>query len=531
MKVNLKPILNRYYGALTLLIILAAVLRFVNLGYSDYQGDEIKAIFLPAQGQSIWDFLLAQRKGPMQFVVTYVLRFIDPSYNNEFLVRFPFALAGVVSVYFFYKLVREHFGNRISLYATLFFITNGFLIAFSRMAQYQSLVLVFMLGALYFFSSASSNKAYETKGIFLGFIFWSLSLLSHYDGVFIGPFAAYLIYSWWKTSSYDKRKKLILLGFGAGIFVAVLASFYIPFVLGLTDKTLDYWSGRITGDVSGKISSSLYLFSVYQPIYVVHFYKILAGLGALLTLLTFLQNKRFINKLIGKFHIMTIYNKKALIALILWLLPAVFFMEKIVYIPGTHIYTYLIPLFVFLAFGLYLVENVMRGVVGINIGRSVFIYGMVVLFTFIYLQSYAVFVDNKVEYPWREEKFFFWTFPVPNSMYHLSMFGFPYYRNWEGIRDFVKSAAFEPTISAYSTNERSPLARYYVNLEKSSDKAGVYIYVKDPQSFANKIVEEKPQYWVSKYDPAYTLSRNGEEIVRVYLMVPGSLEVIRNMGY
>jgi hypothetical protein len=206
-------------------------------------------------------------------------------------------------------------------------------------------------------------------------------------------------------------------------------------------------------------------------------------------------------------------------------------MEKLVSIPGTHIYVYLIPLFIFLSFGIYLIENLIKGIVGKNIGRPVFIYSLTLLFVFIYLQSYAVFVDNSTEYPWREEKFFFWTFPRPNAIYHLSMFGFPYYRNWEGIRDFVKSSTFEPTISAYSTNERKSLVRYYVNLEKSSDKAGVYIYINNPQSFTNEISEEKSRYWVGSHDPEYTLSRNGEEIVRVYLMVPGSLQEIQIMGY
>jgi 4-amino-4-deoxy-L-arabinose transferase-like glycosyltransferase len=531
MRFNFKSLINRYYGALTFLLIIAAILRLFNLGYSDYQGDEIKALFLPEQGQSIWDFLLTQRKGPLQFVVTWAVKLVDPSYDNQFLLRVPFALAGIISVYFFYKLVKEHFGNRISLYATLFFVTNGFLIAFSRIAQYQSLVIVFMLGALYFMTIAVTKKGYEVKGIVLGFLFWALSLLSHYDGIFIAPFAGYLIYRWWASSSLDPRKKVTIVGSSCLMFVAILALFYVPFMLSLTDKTLDYWEGRLTGEVSGKISSSMYLFSVYQPIYVVHFYKILAVLGFLLAAVSFIKRESKAKKILEKTSIMIISNKKALLALIAWVVPPVVFMEKIVYIPGTHIYVYLIPLFIFLAFGIYFVENVMKGIVGKNIGRSVFIYGVIILFSFICAQSYAVFVDNGVEYPWREEKFFLWTFPRPNAIYHLSMFGFPYYRNWEGIRDYLKSSTLEPTIAAYSTNERKALARYYINLEKSSNKAGIYIYIKNPQSFTNDIVEEKPKYWVANHAPEYTLSRNGEEIVRVYLMVPGSLEEIQKMGY
>ncbi len=531
MKFNFKSLLNRYYGALTFLIIIAGVLRLVNLGYSDYQGDEIKALFLPEPGQSIWDFLLTQRKGPLQFVVTWLVRLFDPSYDNYLLIRLPFAIAGIISVYFFYKLVKEHFGNRISLYATLFFLTNGFLVAFSRIAQYQSLVIMLMLGALYFMTLASAKKGFEIRGIILGFLFWALSLLAHYDGVFIAPFFAYLIYKWWVSVDFEKKKKIKILILSGLSFAIILGSFYIPFVISLSDKTLSYWQGRISGDAPGGVSSSLYLFTVYQPIYVVHFYEMLTVLGILLAAVSFISKKAKVNKYLEKMPVRTIYNKKALLALIVWIVPALIFYEIIVSIPGTHIYVYLIPLFIFLAFGIYLVENVMKGIIGKNIGRSVFIYGVVVLFTFIYAQSYAVFVDNSMEYPWKEKKFFLWTFPVPSGNYHLSLFGFPYYRNWKGIRDFIKTSTFEPTIASYATNEKTTISTHYVNLGYSGDNASIFIYIKNPQSFINKIAEEKSAYWIAQHDPEYTLSRNGEEIVRVYLMASGTLKQIRVMGY
>ena len=73
------------YLLLSVLLISAFYLRFANLGYSDFQGDEIKALLLPDSGQTISDFLLTQRKGPMQFFVTYILGIFDPSYRNQFL--------------------------------------------------------------------------------------------------------------------------------------------------------------------------------------------------------------------------------------------------------------------------------------------------------------------------------------------------------------------------------------------------------------------------------------------------------------
>ena len=41
--------------------------RFYNLGYSDYQGDEIKAFFNPKADGDYFKFLIDQRKGPNQF--------------------------------------------------------------------------------------------------------------------------------------------------------------------------------------------------------------------------------------------------------------------------------------------------------------------------------------------------------------------------------------------------------------------------------------------------------------------------------
>lgn len=83
------------------LIFVTLWLRLSNLGYSNYQGDEIKALYLPQLGENLLDFLLRQRKGPIQFLVTYGMRIFNPSYDNELLMRLPFALAGILAIYFF----------------------------------------------------------------------------------------------------------------------------------------------------------------------------------------------------------------------------------------------------------------------------------------------------------------------------------------------------------------------------------------------------------------------------------------------
>ncbi len=58
---------------LGLLLATAITLRFINLGYSDFQGDEISAICHPSHFSSLIKFLgylLGQQKGPVQYLIT-----------------------------------------------------------------------------------------------------------------------------------------------------------------------------------------------------------------------------------------------------------------------------------------------------------------------------------------------------------------------------------------------------------------------------------------------------------------------------
>ncbi|KKS06683.1 MAG: Glycosyl transferase family 39 [candidate division WWE3 bacterium GW2011_GWE1_41_27] len=246
----------------------AVILRLFNLGYSDYQGDEIKALFLPGDGQNFFSYLLDQRKGPVQFLITFLLKFINPDYTNQLLIRLPFALAGILSVFFLYKLVEMHFGKRTALLSALLLGSNGFFVAFSRIVQYQSFTILFMVLALYMLTLSVKRSEYKHKG-----------MISHYDAVFILPFVMYLMSVWLKRNFKKDPRALKTLIISLTVSAALLLAFYIPFVLSISESTLSYWSGRISGDVSAKISSSKYLFSVYQPIYVVHFYVLASLLG------------------------------------------------------------------------------------------------------------------------------------------------------------------------------------------------------------------------------------------------------------
>ncbi len=524
------------------ILFIAFILRFINLNYSDFQGDEIKALFLPSNDQSIAEFLFSQRKGPLQFLVTLIVNLFDPNYTNQFLVRFPFALAGLLSVYFFYKVLKLHFGSRIALFASFFLTTNGFFIAFARIAQYQSLVILFSILSLYVLSLAIVEKKWEYKGEMWSAIFWSLSLLAHYDGIFIAPVLIALLYKWYTTSQISMKRKQSIVLYASLTFLFLILAFYIPFTLYITQGTRDYWLGRLSGDTSSKLSSSYYLFTVYQPIYVVHFY-LLFFTTAVLSLILSLVPNNYIKKLekINFVHII-FNNAKNLIfktytvqkfsVVMIWFLVPFVFWEQIVYISGTHIYTYLLPLFIILAGGLVYLENIWDDLTKkVNLVKPRMIKNalLTLMLLFITLQSYFIYVDNTYEYPWQEEKFLFWTLHVPTASYHLSMFGFPYFRDWESIGEFIQN--HDSSVKYYSTNERDSISRHYIHLKKDANPSGYYVYIRFPQSFTNEVNHEKVLYWSSKYPPIYTLSKGGLDLVNIYQMAPGPLEEIQLKGF
>lgn len=518
----------------------AFILRFVSLGYSDFQGDEIKALFLPDDVHKIGEFLLTQRKGPVQFLITFLVKLVDPLYTNQFLVRLPFAIAGFLAVYYFYKLVKQHFNEKIAFYSSFLLATNGFFVAFSRIAQYQSFVILFSVLCLYTLTLAVSDPKMKIKGLYLAMFFWALSTLSHYDGIFILPAVLMLLVQWIKGTDLSFRPKAKTITFSFALFAVLTLLFYVPFAMYLSQDTKDYWSGRLVGDASSKMSSSYYLFSVYQPIYVVHFYLAFLSAAALALLLALSPN--LIEKLFSKIFIIKSFFSVAkdnlrkkiglakLFTLIFWFALPLIFWELVVYIPGTHIYTYLLPSFIILAIGISYLEEVWLTITKkVKFIKPVLIKNVLLgaLFTFFALQSYFVFVDNSKEYPWQEEKFLIWTMHTPNATYHLSLFGFPYFRDWESISQFI---AGYPEVTAYSTNERESISRHYVNLQKDTSKAGFYIFLQFPQSFTEHIQNDKALYWASKYPPVYTLSRGGIDLVNIYNMPPGTLTEIRSKG-
>ena len=372
---------------LLFLLFVTLWLRLVNLGYSDYQGDELKALASPAAGQSLFDFLLEQKKGPTQFIASALIRLAHPTLENQFVTRLPFALAGIAAVYIFYRLVARHFGQRIAVMATLLLSINGLLVGLARIVQYQSFVILFSLLALYCFSLALQEQRWKILGIYAGMLCWAGAVLSHFDGIFIAPFALYLLACWYRAYPglpAGRRLKHLLLP--AALAALLLAAFYVPYLTSLRASTQQYWWLRISGEESeAGLPSSLFTFTLYNPLLAIYLY---IGLG-----------------------LMSLFRLRQVYPILLWFAFPWLVLERIVADPGTHIYTYLIPATILVAVGVDVCAELLGRLVGERLSRvSVYAgFGLAVLF--LSAVSHLIFIDHTPEYPWKRAA----SFPGPSA--------------------------------------------------------------------------------------------------------------------
>jgi len=483
------------YALLAMLVIATLWLRLAHLGYSDYQGDEIKALCLPAGGQSLVDFLMGQRKGPIQFLITGVTGLFTADCSNELIFRIPFACASILSIYFFWHLIRLHFNEQIALYASLFFATNGFFVAFARIVQYQSVVVLCTVVSLYFISLSIHSVKWHIAGLYIGVFSAAIGILAHFDAIFVLSPAIYLIRLWYvrycenHICSDSSRKHLVI---ALILFWVLIGLFFIPYLQSLTGYQLEYWEQRMN---RGSRSTGQ-IFKLYNSTVVLYVY----GLLTLMALPRIRKNEPFL-------------------LIWFWLLPPLIFMNAIMHNPKTHIYTYMLPLIVLLAHGLLTFERCLQRFFS---RATPWLFGLsnVALFIFLIHLEHTIFVDHSVEYPTESKPYLLWHLgrsKLPGTM------GFPYRREWRSIRAFFNGKLKEGNI-LYITNEEPKIATFYLPVELNlvdaqftqnlEDGEMLYIIlVSNSQGFEATLLGRPTAAWEKNFTPSKVFRNHRNEIL------------------
>jgi hypothetical protein len=256
------------WGIATVILALAAFLRFTSANYADLKGDEADVLLgsiatIYGEGQP----LFLHTKGPGEMLVPAIVGLLAGRFD-EFTVRFPFALAGVMGVAGLYLLGRLLFDDITAVVTMAIAAIDGLFLHYARTAQYQSLVFMFVVWAIYCYY----HYYRQGRGTFhlAGTLCLAAAALTHYEAALVAPVGLYLTYK-----RVRQRKDLTIPVVSALLFVVALAAFYVPFALHPhLRSTTKYLAGRIGSQLLYDNFAAFYINALtYSSMY----YVVLAG--------------------------------------------------------------------------------------------------------------------------------------------------------------------------------------------------------------------------------------------------------------
>ena len=498
-----------------LLAALAAVLRLPGLGYAEFQGDETE-VMLRAAGvvQGIRDAIFYHGKGPGEIVVVATLYGLLDAIN-EAAARLPFALAGVMGVVAFYVLARRLIGRPAALVAALLLATNGFFVAFSRITQYQSLVL--LLGVLAIWCAVRWSMGGSGIWPTLAAVFAATAALAHYDALFVIPPIA-LAFIWrtgWRGLLDVRTIWPWFRGFELGL--AILAAFFVPYLM---SPLFALATGRIADRVGAgfphnNLSSivaagTLYLGTVY-PLVV----AMLILLGAAVALVGHLRRRRVgvaaTAPEVGQSQhiddeVVGWGPGRVWLFGLVWAIVPLLFYAFVARKPGTHVHVASLGLLILAGAGFQALWTslgrfprlALAGLTGIGLIAVAAYLGAV----YLWHAPELVRSDRVATLPLS------WT--PPGGLPRKERFGFPYEMGWKAIGALYANGSLH---GSYDSNEQPQVTYWYTQgAWRCSATPRYYIIAEDVQDE----IETPRRVIASQYHPIGTVTVDGQPRLRVY---------------
>jgi 4-amino-4-deoxy-L-arabinose transferase-like glycosyltransferase len=226
-----------------LLLAALGLFRFMGLGYAELiAADEIRiaqpiTTLIAGNGSVLFEY----PKGPTEVLTALSFASFGDSYH-EFALRFPFAFASVVSVLLLYLLGKQMFSARVGFVAGLLLALEGIYLAQSRFAQYQALVILTGVSAIYCFWRAGTDFRTRARFLLLGSAFFALGCLTHYGGIIVLPVLAGLYLS---QQRFAWKREVVLVLACAAIVCVINAPYYSLFFFARSmNRTRSYYIDR-----------------------------------------------------------------------------------------------------------------------------------------------------------------------------------------------------------------------------------------------------------------------------------------------
>lgn len=174
-KIDKKPAIN----LVVFITLLAAALRFFHLNYYSFWGDEVLFIDL-SKSVSLFKTAMPYHLPLAPFLIKLAISLFNQS---EFIVRAPFAIFGVLSVFVLYLVGKKLFNERVGILAAFLLTISVYAIGQAQDAKPYSLIIFFSTLTVYFLFSLIDKKP-TLKTIVFFLIAAFLTLYSGYIGFF-----------------------------------------------------------------------------------------------------------------------------------------------------------------------------------------------------------------------------------------------------------------------------------------------------------------------------------------------------------
>jgi len=267
---------------LLLILLIALLLRTINLDYSEFQGDEALALITAAEAlEGHEDALFLRSKGPSEVLLPMALWRLS-GLINEPIARLPFTAAALLAIVTVYLIGQKMGGSRLGWLAAGFFAFNGFMVAFGRIVQYQALVIWF--SALAFLLTLLWHETRQSRYVILAGLSLGLGLLAHYDAILVAPAIGWLLLSRGSGVAKKPGPRSPVPGLTLFIlsFLLTTLPFYLPFALDpQANRTGDYVGGRIGSELRNNLPDFFHFNTFYSSSY----YLIVTGLLVLAALI------------------------------------------------------------------------------------------------------------------------------------------------------------------------------------------------------------------------------------------------------
>lgn len=220
---------------LILILLLAALLRLPFLGLLpagitiDEAGQGYSAYSILRTGSDEWgDFLPINPRGFGDYKPPVFMYLLVPSVAlfglSEFALRLPSALAGILTVWIVFFLVRRLFNSKLGLLAAFFMAISPCLVYYSRLGWESNIGLLFFILGIWLFVKTLG------KGWFcaLSALNFSLAGLSYHSFKLLAPLMVLsLITIFWKEIKKAGKKELIAPVFVVLVFILLLGYGFI----------------------------------------------------------------------------------------------------------------------------------------------------------------------------------------------------------------------------------------------------------------------------------------------------------------